>query len=151
MDLRKASHLCKAPWMQMPERPRRSACCARALHRDEGLTGDDAAFMEELASLRTRLQKPDKSKRRMLEITWQVRGGAAKEGPPKTCNACESSGTVECKYCHGTGVMQLGDMLYCSETGCSVCPVCGGDGQAECKHCLGSGFRASWLDDFQDD
>lgn len=81
MDLAKTVHLCRSPWGVMPERPRRSACCARALHRDEGRTGDDAAFMEELASLRTRLQKPDKSKRRMLEITWQVRSGAAKVRP----------------------------------------------------------------------
>jgi len=64
----------------MPERPRRGLCAARAFRRDDGRAGDDAAFMEELASIRTRLQKPDKSKRRMLEITWQVRGGAAKVG-----------------------------------------------------------------------
>lgn len=61
-----------------PGRSERAGCNARGLNSDEGFVGDDAAFMAELASLRDRLHKPGKNKRRMLEITWQVRGGAAK-------------------------------------------------------------------------
>lgn len=81
MDLRKGLQLFQTPRKLVPGRPRRPshrACSARALNGDDSLAGDDSAFMEELASLRYRLQKPDHNKRRMLEITWQVRDGAPK-------------------------------------------------------------------------
>lgn len=65
------------------------------------------------------------------------------EGPPKQCDVCAGEGTVECNFCHGTGVMQLGDTLYCSDTGCSVCPVCGGDVRSLLVY--GIEFGSRWL------
>ena len=62
----------------------------------------------------------------------RVTNGAEKRGvgmqnqAPKVCSGCKSDGSIECRFCHGTGVMQLGDTLYCSNSGCSVCPVCDG-------------------------
>ena len=46
---------------------------------------------------------------------------------PRVCGTCRGSKTVECGFCHGTCVMQLGDTLYCSDTGCQVCPACRGE------------------------
>jgi hypothetical protein len=48
------------------------------------------------------------------------------EKAPRPCKCCSGERSVECEFCHGTGAMQLGDTLYCSDTGCSVCPVCRG-------------------------
>jgi hypothetical protein len=56
---------------------------------------------------------------------------------PTACRKCNSEGTTECQFCHGTGVMQLGDTLYCSNTGCSVCPVCNGMVRSALRMTLG--------------
>ena len=46
---------------------------------------------------------------------------------PTPCKKCHGGRKVECEFCHGTCVMQVGDTLYCSDTGCQVCPVCKGE------------------------
>lgn len=61
------------------------------------------------------------------------------------CDCCRGSGDQECNWCHGTGAMTIGEMLYCSEGGCTPCPVCRGTGQCKCPNCRGTGKRASWL------
>ena len=49
---------------------------------------------------------------------------------PKVCSACNGEKVVECPFCHGTSVMQLGDTVYCSDTACAVCPACNGEVRA---------------------
>jgi hypothetical protein len=48
------------------------------------------------------------------------------EQAPKVCKSCKGSQSTECAFCHGTGVMQLGDTIYSSVTGFSACPACKG-------------------------
>eukprot|EP00210_Caulerpa_lentillifera_P001591 g1529.t1 len=90
----------------------------------------------------------DKSKRsksedaaRHLDLLWDVTA----RSKPSPCSCCNGTGFKECPFCHGTGVMTVGDALYCSLEGCSKCPVCNSEGLVKCKDCMGTGFRASWI------
>ena len=53
---------------------------------------------------------------------------------PRVCKACQGGKQVECSFCHGTAVMQLGDTLYCSDTGCQLCPACRGQVRLHTAH-----------------
>ncbi|KAL6779391.1 hypothetical protein ACKKBG_A12150 [Auxenochlorella protothecoides x Auxenochlorella symbiontica] len=67
------------------------------------------------------------------------------DSAPMLCECCDGKGELECSWCHGTGVMTLGDTLYCSDGGCSLCIICKGQGACTCKRCRGTGRRAAWL------
>lgn len=78
-----------------------------------------------------------------LELGWRLQTQGT--DPPHRCSNCGGDGWAECKACHATGVLMLGDRLMCSiEGGCS-CPVCKG-GLVPCQRCKGSGRIAAWLD-----
>lgn len=61
------------------------------------------------------------------------------------CTCCLGSKELECTWCHGTGVMTVGDQLFCSDQGCRPCPVCSGHGHCKCEYCRGTGKRAPWM------
>lgn len=80
--------------------------------------------------------------RRGLEMSWRFQN--RKGDAPSTCKACNGRGTVECSWCHATGVLMLGDRLVCSIEGQSHCLVCD-NGEVPCKTCKGTGKLASWM------
>lgn len=77
-----------------------------------------------------------------LDLMWRMSEGRR----PEQCDSCRGSGEYECSWCHGTGVMTIGDTIYCNHEGCKSCPVCRGMGQCKCERCRGTGRRAGWLD-----
>mmetsp|Transcript_5187 Transcript_5187/g.11312 ORF Transcript_5187/g.11312 Transcript_5187/m.11312 type:complete len:163 (-) Transcript_5187:1596-2084(-) len=78
-----------------------------------------------------------------LDLVWKIR----KTRSAEACSECKGAREKECDWCHGTGVMTVGDTLFCStSTHSSKCPVCRGTGYCQCNHCRGTGFRAKWLD-----
>lgn len=80
-----------------------------------------------------------------LELLYQASQSQTERNKVEQCECCGGSGELECGWCHGTGAMTVGDVLYCSEGGCAPCPVCRGTGACKCEHCRGTGRRASWL------
>lgn len=65
---------------------------------------------------------------------------------PELCDCCHGQGDRECLWCHGTGVMTVGDLLFCDDNeGCRPCPVCHGSGSCKCENCRGTGKRAPWM------
>lgn len=83
----------------------------------------------------------DKS-RRDLELNWRYQDETNRR--PVSCPDCGGSGEKECGWCHGTGVMMLGDRLVCSIDGTCNCQACKG-GYVKCKTCKGHGTVAAWL------
>lgn len=71
--------------------------------------------------------------------------GLTQRRKPSECSLCSGSGEVECQFCHGTGVMTVGDRLFCNNQGCHACPVCKGSGACKCEGCRGTGRIASWM------
>mmetsp|Transcript_59318 Transcript_59318/g.120581 ORF Transcript_59318/g.120581 Transcript_59318/m.120581 type:complete len:153 (-) Transcript_59318:171-629(-) len=104
----------------------------------------DRGLAEEL----DRLVHPEKMQQLAshLDLMWKI-GGAKKRDRPQVCSSCSGSGECECPWCHGTGVLTLGDSLVCSTTNhASKCPVCKSAGYTKCENCRGTGFRAGWLE-----
>jgi|Transcript_27727 DnaJ-class molecular chaperone len=56
------------------------------------------------------------------------------------CDICQEEGTAECRFCHGTGFLTIGQTLYSGQD----CPVCSGLGEEECKNCMGRKWVAKW-------
>ncbi|GAX78657.1 hypothetical protein CEUSTIGMA_g6095.t1 [Chlamydomonas eustigma] len=79
-----------------------------------------------------------------LDLLWKI----GKKPRPESCTCCKGSRERECDWCHGTGVLTIGDSILCSTAEHnSKCPVCKGVGYSPCSHCRGTGFRAQWLQD----
>lgn len=77
-----------------------------------------------------------------LELGWRLQ--TMRTSPPVTCTQCNGAGRVECRACHATDVLTVGDQLMCSNEGCARCPICDA-GFVPCRACKGSGRIAAWL------
>lgn len=123
-------------------KPRRSVSCMtgnlrRSFESDDEL---DAEIAEELNNV----HDPNRFKKlqERLDLIWRI--GRSKR--PETCQDCQGEKSKECNWCHGTGVLMIGDQLFCSlSTHSSSCPVCRGQGYVPCQECRGTGKRAKWL------
>ncbi|KAG1667839.1 hypothetical protein FOA52_011027 [Chlamydomonas sp. UWO 241] len=81
-----------------------------------------------------------------LDMLWKIGKVRSDANKPEACSCCQGTGEIECEWCHGTGVLMVGDTLICSITDhTSKCPVCNSTGYAKCKNCAATGFRAKWL------
>ncbi|KAK9789744.1 hypothetical protein WJX73_002052 [Symbiochloris irregularis] len=104
---------------------------------------------EDLSVEFARLAQPERFRKQAnhLELAWQ----ASKRRKPKPCEGCAGTGESECQWCKGTGVLTVGEHIFCTmEEGCKPCPVCNrkgqpGGGQLRCECCKGTGWRASWM------
>ena len=90
------------------------------------------------------------SNRRHLDLLFEVSASALtrnKKASDKTaCDQCGGSGEIECPYCHGTGALTVGGVLFCDNTGCKKCVVCrSGSGLVQCTKCRGCGSYANWM------
>lgn len=108
---------------------------------DEG--GLDYKLAKELDTASWSVRKAAVTKH--LELLYQASQSQSERNKVERCEPCGGTGECECGWCHGTGAMTIGDVLYCSEGGCAPCPVCRGTGACKCEHCRGTGRRASWL------
>eukprot|EP00898_Chlorokybus_atmophyticus_P008327 jgi/Chlat1/8496/Chrsp80S07887 len=77
-----------------------------------------------------------------LDRAWTI----ARQPRPVPCSGCRASGEEECQWCHGTGVLTVGDLMLCTVDGNCRCRVCKGRGFNKCDRCKGTGQVASWLD-----
>eukprot|EP00252_Welwitschia_mirabilis_P021318 TRINITY_DN5444_c0_g2_i1.p1 TRINITY_DN5444_c0_g2~~TRINITY_DN5444_c0_g2_i1.p1 ORF type:complete len:156 (-),score=10.73 TRINITY_DN5444_c0_g2_i1:461-928(-) len=78
-----------------------------------------------------------------IERAWLI----SKQPRPVCCSSCDAKGSVECKWCKGTGFFIIGDKLLCEvPSQNSTCVICGGEGLVKCSDCKGTGFRAKWLE-----
>lgn len=82
------------------------------------------------------------SSKKALEMSWRFQ--KRKNHDPAFCTLCNGAGSVECSWCHATGVLMLGDRLMCSIEGQSHCLACH-NGEVKCKACKGTGRLASWM------
>jgi DnaJ-class molecular chaperone len=83
-----------------------------------------------------------------LELLWTVSSSVrmSKNDFTEECSTCQGRGEIECEWCHGTGALTVGDVIFCdTSTGCKPCVVCKGVGQHACSSCKGSGRCASWM------
>eukprot|EP00741_Cyanophora_paradoxa_P015834 tig00020904_g15287.t1 len=96
----------------------------------------DAESRNSSDALRARLNM---LRRNHLERAWM------ESSEPRRCAACEGSGMIECRWCHGSGALSLGDRMVCSITGGSRCTICKGNGEERCQTCHGAGAVAGWL------
>lgn len=77
-----------------------------------------------------------------IEQAWLI----SQQPMPVACDSCNSKGTVECKWCAGTGFFILGDNMLCEvPSRNTTCVICAGGGSGRCPDCQGTGFRAKWL------
>uniref|UniRef100_A0A7S3RA86 CR-type domain-containing protein n=1 Tax=Dunaliella tertiolecta TaxID=3047 RepID=A0A7S3RA86_DUNTE len=108
----------------------------------------DSSLASELRELVDPGKKELDRQRKHMELTWRVAN--MKRQKAETCNCCQGSAETECEWCHGTGVMMLGDTIYVNAQGTKPCPICKGKGYMKCNNCRGTGFRAVWLDEDAD-
>lgn len=90
------------------------------------------------------LSNPEKALKmaQHLDLVWKI--SRSRKG--KVCTCCNGAGTQECSWCHGTGMLMIGDTMFCSTSGSCKCPVCAGGGYVKCEHCRGTGGRAKWME-----
>eukprot|EP01025_Chloroclados_australasicus_P031994 TRINITY_DN32382_c0_g1_i1.p3 TRINITY_DN32382_c0_g1~~TRINITY_DN32382_c0_g1_i1.p3 ORF type:complete len:171 (+),score=11.03 TRINITY_DN32382_c0_g1_i1:33-545(+) len=87
-------------------------------------------------------QYVSKGKKR-LEQLWTIQ---YKAGLLQSCGCCGGCGQQECQWCHGTGILMVGDKLVCDVYGGNDCKICKGQGYVNCEHCRGTGRVAGWLE-----
>ncbi|CAL9091605.1 uncharacterized protein LOC103986698 isoform X1 [Musa acuminata AAA Group] len=79
-----------------------------------------------------------------MERAWLI----SQQPTPIACSSCGSNGSVECKWCAGTGFFILGNKMLCEvPSRNTTCVICMGKGSASCPDCKGTGFRAKWLEE----
>ncbi|GMH33365.1 hypothetical protein BSKO_01199 [Bryopsis sp. KO-2023] len=93
-------------------------CCSRWERSYDSEDELNSEYLDELSG-RTDPDRFDRFSKRM-DLIWSI----SKRGRPTSCDCCKGSGTLECGFCNGTGVLTIGDVVYCSMTGCDHCPVC---------------------------
>ncbi|KNA24304.1 hypothetical protein SOVF_017100 [Spinacia oleracea] len=77
-----------------------------------------------------------------IEQAWSI----SQQPTPIPCSSCSSNGSVECKWCAGTGFFIIGDNMLCEvPSRNTTCVICAGEGSTQCSNCQGTGFRARWL------
>ena len=76
---------------------------------------------------------------------------AEKRENRQPCFACAGTGTIECRFCNGTGAITVD--LGGGQTESSSCINCDGKGSITCTTCNGTGIQPRYLDrrEFQDD
>ncbi|CAL9182287.1 unnamed protein product [Musa hybrid cultivar] len=79
-----------------------------------------------------------------MERAWLI----SQQPTPIACSSCGSNGSVECKWCAGTGFFIIGNKMLCEvPSRNTTCVICMGKGSASCPDCKGTGFRAKWLEE----
>eukprot|EP00884_Botryococcus_braunii_P009586 jgi/Botrbrau1/18629/Bobra.0367s0066.2 len=103
------------PAYQRPVRVR-GVSNSRSFDDDEDLDYESSA---ELAKITDPLKFQALAKH--LELMWKI----SQTRSPSACDCCAGTGERECSWCHGTGVLTVGEEIYCNElTGCRPCPIC---------------------------
>lgn len=87
-----------------------------------GSMDDDLA--RELSEFTDSMRHRVGASRRTLDLLWRIDDKGANK--PQTCPCCSGSGWSECKYCHSTGFLNVGDFVIRDpSTGrACACPVC---------------------------
>eukprot|EP00521_Asterionellopsis_glacialis_P009553 CAMPEP_0195289646 /NCGR_PEP_ID=MMETSP0707-20130614/5835_1 /TAXON_ID=33640 /ORGANISM="Asterionellopsis glacialis, Strain CCMP134" /LENGTH=246 /DNA_ID=CAMNT_0040349671 /DNA_START=237 /DNA_END=977 /DNA_ORIENTATION=- len=87
--------------------------------------------------------------RKGFEMRWQVMGSLDECNLEQDvhscggeCDMCLGEGTLDCRFCNGTGFSMLSDGTMLSQG--KPCLVCSGKGEEPCKGCGGSGWVAKW-------
>lgn len=121
--------------------------------REPGRNGDQTRSFDSeddlvwsLAEEVLRIADPGRIRRVTESLNLQRKIGMVRYRRPAPCECCQGTGSMECSYCHGTGVLTIGDEVYCSMSGCQYCPICAATGEVKCKHCKGTGYRAGWME-----
>eukprot|EP01023_Acetabularia_acetabulum_P021048 TRINITY_DN21003_c0_g3_i2.p3 TRINITY_DN21003_c0_g3~~TRINITY_DN21003_c0_g3_i2.p3 ORF type:complete len:157 (+),score=11.11 TRINITY_DN21003_c0_g3_i2:155-625(+) len=103
---------------------------------------DELEVSQELQS-RIQVYQAVSAKKR-LELLWAMQSKAKQS---QMCGCCKGCGQQECDWCHGTGVLTVGDTLLCDTVASSSkCAVCKGQGYVSCDHCKGIGRVAGWME-----
>mmetsp|Transcript_3957 Transcript_3957/g.6533 ORF Transcript_3957/g.6533 Transcript_3957/m.6533 type:complete len:181 (-) Transcript_3957:1099-1641(-) len=135
--MKQANWHCRTPW---------HAAAATGKSDTQSFDEDDAdkGLNNELNSELSAILDPKRAERMRshFDLVWKVTKGKARGGP-EVCSCCQGSGERECEWCHGTGVLTIGDKIY-SNLNQGKCPVCH-EGYCKCEFCRGTGSRAQWL------
>jgi len=135
-------------WTATKAKPRRTTTTRPFAQPDDPDDPDTESLTRELREYVS--EETHASNRRHLDLLFEVSASALtrnKKASDKTaCDQCGGTGEIECPYCHGTGALTVGDVLFCDNTGCKKCVVCrSGSGLVQCTKCRGCGSYANWM------